>query len=32
VGFVLRDGVYVTLVARDRDEVIAAAKALTPIR
>jgi hypothetical protein len=31
VGFVNRDGVHVTLVARDRDEVIAAAKALTPI-
>ncbi|MGH7341720.1 MAG: hypothetical protein ACREKH_14605, partial [Candidatus Rokuibacteriota bacterium] len=31
VGFVIHDGVYVLLLARDRDELIAAAKALTPI-
>ncbi|HEX2346696.1 MAG TPA: hypothetical protein VHI12_08930 [Gaiellaceae bacterium] len=31
VGFVIHDGVYVMLLARDRDELIAAAKALTPI-
>ena len=31
VGFTISDGVYVTLAARDRDELIAAAKALAPI-
>jgi hypothetical protein len=31
LGYVVRDGVYVTLQARSRDELIAAAKALRPI-
>lgn len=31
VGFVIRDGIHVVLSARNRDELIAAAKALRPI-
>jgi hypothetical protein len=31
MGFVVRDGLFVTLFARDRAELIAAAEALTPI-
>jgi hypothetical protein len=31
IGYVVRDGVYVTLQARSRDELIAAAEALRPI-
>lgn len=31
IGFVIRNGVYVALFARSRDDLIAAAKALTPI-
>jgi hypothetical protein len=31
IGFVFRDGLYITLVAQGRDQLIAAAKALRPI-
>ena len=31
LGYLIRDGVYVTLLARNRAELIAAAEALTPI-
>jgi hypothetical protein len=32
LGYLIRDGVYVTLLARSRSELIAAAEALTPIK
>jgi hypothetical protein len=31
LGYVIRSGVYVALLARSRDELVAAAEALTPI-
>jgi hypothetical protein len=31
LGYLIRNGVYVTLLARSRSELIAAAEALTPI-